>query len=145
MLDFWKYKQTRILLERNYWPRNRACSYIFTNTRSIRISKLTAFDFQLSLLKHGFNNYWILLKMSNYWLVILCTMLSQLYEMENHYTVSSDPLPPPAAPPPSHPLPFSSSTSSGSKKPKRTPLYQRSVSQGTYWQTCHLSMGILSI
>ncbi|XP_048352169.1 cold shock domain-containing protein E1 isoform X2 [Sphaerodactylus townsendi] len=52
-----------------------------------------------------------------------------LYEMENHYTVSSDPLPPPAAPLPSHPLPFSSSsTSSGSKKQKRTPLYQRSMS-----------------
>nr|XP_006118863.1 cold shock domain-containing protein E1 isoform X2 [Pelodiscus sinensis] len=49
--------------------------------------------------------------------------------MENHYTVSSDPLPPPAAPPPSLPLPFSSSsTSSGSKKQKRTPLYQRSMS-----------------
>ncbi|XP_023964047.1 cold shock domain-containing protein E1 isoform X1 [Chrysemys picta bellii] len=49
--------------------------------------------------------------------------------MENHYTVSSDPLPPPAAPLPSLLLPFSSSsTSSGSKKQKRTPLYQRSMS-----------------
>ncbi|XP_038604649.1 cold shock domain-containing protein E1 isoform X2 [Tachyglossus aculeatus] len=48
--------------------------------------------------------------------------------MENLFTVSSDPLPPPAAPP-SLPLPLpSSSTSSGSKKQKRTPLYQRSMS-----------------
>ncbi|XP_020858016.1 cold shock domain-containing protein E1 isoform X3 [Phascolarctos cinereus] len=51
--------------------------------------------------------------------------------MENLFTVSSDPLPPPAVPRPSLPLPLSSSsssTSSGSKKQKRTPLYQRSMS-----------------
>ncbi|XP_043856138.1 cold shock domain-containing protein E1 isoform X2 [Dromiciops gliroides] len=49
--------------------------------------------------------------------------------MESLFTVSSDPLPPPAAPRPSLPLPLSSSsTSSGSKKQKRTPLYQRSMS-----------------
>lgn len=56
-------------------------------------------------------------------------MLSQLFEMENVFTVSSDPHPPPAAPP-SLSLPLSSSsTSSGTKKQKRTPTYQRSVSQ----------------
>ncbi|KAM5202379.1 cold shock domain-containing protein E1 isoform 1-T3 [Hipposideros larvatus] len=48
--------------------------------------------------------------------------------MENVYTVSSDPHPPPAAPP-SLSLPLSSSsTSSGTKKQKRTPMYQRSMS-----------------
>lgn len=66
-----------------------------------------------------------------------CAMLSQLFEMENAFTVSSsDPHPPPAAPS-SHSLPLSSSsTSSGTKKQKRTPTYQRSVSQ----ETCHLSL-----
>lgn len=60
-----------------------------------------------------------------------CVMLSQLFEMENLFTVSSDPHPPPAAPP-SLSLPLSSSsTSSGTKKQKRTPTYQRSVSQGS--------------
>ena len=60
-----------------------------------------------------------------------CVMLSQLFEMENVFTVSSDPHPPPAAPP-SLSLPLSSSsTSSGTKKQKRTPTYQRSVSQGS--------------
>lgn len=58
-------------------------------------------------------------------------MLSQLFEMENVFTVSSDPHPPPATPP-SLSLPLSSSsTSSGTKKQKRTPTYQRSVSQGS--------------
>uniref|UniRef100_A0AAA9TTF3 Cold shock domain containing E1 n=1 Tax=Bos taurus TaxID=9913 RepID=A0AAA9TTF3_BOVIN len=48
--------------------------------------------------------------------------------MENVFTVSSDPHPPPAAPP-SLSLPLSSSsTSSGTKKQKRTPTYQRSMS-----------------
>lgn len=56
-------------------------------------------------------------------------MLSQLFEMENVFTVSSDPHPPPATPS-SLSLPLSSSsTSSGTKKQKRTPTYQRSVSQ----------------
>ncbi|KAF3813279.1 hypothetical protein GH733_018443, partial [Mirounga leonina] len=52
-----------------------------------------------------------------------------MFEMENTFTVSSsDPHPPPAAPP-SHSLPLSSSsTSSGTKKQKRTPTYQRSMS-----------------
>ncbi|XP_073752198.1 cold shock domain-containing protein E1 isoform X4 [Callorhinus ursinus] len=49
--------------------------------------------------------------------------------MDNTFTVSSsDPHPPPATPP-SHSLPLSSSsTSSGTKKQKRTPTYQRSMS-----------------
>ncbi|XP_032105548.1 cold shock domain-containing protein E1 isoform X4 [Cebus imitator] len=48
--------------------------------------------------------------------------------MENVFTVSSDPHPSPAAPP-SLSLPLSSSsTSSGTKKQKRTPTYQRSMS-----------------
>ncbi|XP_036894759.1 cold shock domain-containing protein E1 isoform X2 [Sturnira hondurensis] len=48
--------------------------------------------------------------------------------MENVFTVPSDPPPPPAAPP-SLSLPLSSSsTSSGTKKQKRTPMYQRSMS-----------------
>ncbi|XP_073665386.1 cold shock domain-containing protein E1 isoform X3 [Tursiops truncatus] len=48
--------------------------------------------------------------------------------MENVFTVSSDPHPPPTAPP-SLSLPLSSSsTSSGTKKQKRTPTYQRSMS-----------------
>ncbi|XP_036198149.1 cold shock domain-containing protein E1 isoform X4 [Myotis myotis] len=48
--------------------------------------------------------------------------------MENVFTVSSDSHPPPA-PPPSLSLPLSSSsTSSGTKKQKRTPMYQRSMS-----------------
>jgi hypothetical protein len=56
-------------------------------------------------------------------------MLSQLLDMENMLTVSSDPQPTPAAPP-SLSLPLSSSsTSSWTKKQKRTPTYQRSVSQ----------------
>lgn len=56
-------------------------------------------------------------------------MLPQLFDMENVFTVSSDPQSPPAAPP-SLSLPLSSSsTSSGTKKQKKTPTYQRSVSQ----------------
>lgn len=56
-------------------------------------------------------------------------MLLQLFEMENVFSVSSDPHPPPPAPP-SLSLPLSSSsTSPGTKKQKRTPTYQRSVSQ----------------
>lgn len=56
-------------------------------------------------------------------------MLPQLLDMENMLTVSSDPQPTPAAPP-SLSLPLSSSsTSSWTKKQKRTPTYQRSVSQ----------------
>ncbi|XP_015418951.1 PREDICTED: cold shock domain-containing protein E1 isoform X4 [Myotis davidii] len=48
--------------------------------------------------------------------------------MENVFTVSSDSHPPPASPP-SLSLPLSSSsTSSGTKKQKRTPMYQRSMS-----------------
>ncbi|TKC49841.1 hypothetical protein EI555_011802 [Monodon monoceros] len=51
-----------------------------------------------------------------------------MFEMENVFTVSSDPHPPPTAPP-SLSLPLSSSsTSSGTKKQKRTPTYQRSMS-----------------
>ncbi|XP_075052406.1 cold shock domain-containing protein E1 isoform X4 [Mixophyes fleayi] len=46
-----------------------------------------------------------------------------LYVMEKFYTVSSEPLTPPAALPITH-----TSTSYGSKKQKRTPLYQRSMS-----------------
>lgn len=56
-------------------------------------------------------------------------MLPQLFDMENVFTVSSDPQSPPAAPP-SLSIPLSSSsTSSGTKKQKKTPTYQRSVSQ----------------
>lgn len=56
-------------------------------------------------------------------------MLPQLLDMENMLTLSSDPQPTPAAPP-SLSLPLSSSsTSSWTKKQKRTPTYQRSVSQ----------------
>ncbi|OBS78923.1 hypothetical protein A6R68_18698, partial [Neotoma lepida] len=51
-----------------------------------------------------------------------------LFDMENVFTLSSDPQPTPAAPP-SLSLPLSSSsTSSGTKKQKRTPTYQRSMS-----------------
>ncbi|ERE88283.1 cold shock domain-containing protein E1-like protein [Cricetulus griseus] len=50
------------------------------------------------------------------------------FDMENVFTLSSDPQPTSAAPP-SLSLPLSSSsTSSGTKKQKRTPMYQRSMS-----------------
>ncbi|KFO30335.1 Cold shock domain-containing protein E1 [Fukomys damarensis] len=52
----------------------------------------------------------------------------ELFDMENAFTLSSAPHPTPAAPP-SLSLPLSSSTtSSGTKKQKRTPTYQRSMS-----------------
>ncbi|XP_078500503.1 cold shock domain-containing protein E1 isoform X6 [Lissotriton helveticus] len=48
--------------------------------------------------------------------------------MANLCSMSSDTVPSSALPLPSHSLPLSSTTSSWSKKPKRTPLYQRSMS-----------------
>lgn len=61
--------------------------------------------------------------------------------MENVFTVSSDPHPSPAAPP-SLSLPLSSSsTSSGTKKQKRTPTYQRSVSQ----ESSHSQLTLLCV
>ncbi|KAL6086320.1 hypothetical protein STEG23_009728, partial [Scotinomys teguina] len=52
----------------------------------------------------------------------------ELFDMENVFTLSSDPQPTPVAPP-SLSLPLSSSsTSSGTKKQKRNPTYQRSMS-----------------
>lgn len=56
-------------------------------------------------------------------------ILPQLFEMENAFTLTSEPHPPPAAPPSLSLSLSSTSTSSGTKKQKKTPTYQRSVSQ----------------